>query len=176
MKKIIKFVKKFFSSYIALLVFAFITSIVALVYAGLIKSSYKSYSFHGYNEFISVSSGVITLTSKTNLFEGNNINYIADEEINVTEYQIGYFLMNGDTYEPIIETTGKLKEKTSLKTILNSIIGFDFEEPARMEENKISTANRKLIKDNLYFRISFKTSEDSEVSLISVKMYASEIN
>ena len=176
MKKVLNVIKKIFSSYNLLIIFLIITSGISLTYASIIKSTNKCYSFYSYNEYISISSGTITYTTASTMFEGNNISYYSDTDILITQYTMGYYFKVDEKYEPIIENTMSFDEEVSLKNIIDSIDGFDFITPSRGENLNISYDQRNLVNSNLYFRITYKTSNDAEEEIISTHVLVSKID
>ena len=172
----LKKLKKFFSSMFPLLILAFSTSIIAIVYAVIVRSSTAGYSFYSYNEYVSISSGVVMFTTHSNLFEGNNITYYAKDDIKVVEYKMGYYIVINKKYLPIIETSAKLTSEKSLKEIVNNIEGFDFIEPSRGNDIKITNKYRSLINSSLYFVLKYKTKDATEYTTISSKVLMTKID
>ena len=164
--------KKFFNSLVPILILSFITSIIAIVYALYLKNINKTYTFYGYSEYIAVNSGIVNFTEKENIFEGNNITYVNEKDINVVEYTLGYYIKNGSEYVSILETSKKYDKPTSLKSIINNINGFNFAEPNNQNGVRITKKAKENIK-NLYFILKYK-EKDKEEQKIAIKILLSE--
>lgn len=169
-------IKRFFNSMIPLLILSFATSIIAIIYAILVRNSTTCYTFYSYNEYISISSGVMTFTTKSNVFEGNKISYYAKDDISILEYDMGYYFKSEDQFIPIIEASKTYDVPTSLKAIVDSIDGFNFVEPSSGDSIRIPKKYHSLINKNMYFIIKYKTPADTEYKTIKAKLLLAKID
>lgn len=174
--KIPKKANKFFNSLLPILFFSLITSIIAIFNVYYINSKDNIFIFNGFNEHVSIESGLIATNQKTNGFEGNNIKYIAKEDVMVNKYKIGYFLKNKSFSTPIITIEGSSEKAVSLKEVVNSIMGLDFAEPANVNDY-FTKESIELIKDNkLFFIIEYETTKDKEAINKIIELKLNTIN
>lgn len=165
-KNDLTFKDKFFP----LLLFSLVTSIVAVGLAYYIQRNTNIYSFSAFNDFVYVESGLIATTHKENAFEGNNIGY-RGQDIMVSQYEIGYYVMVDDFKTPIITTNSILEEPKSLKAIVNSVVGFDFTELKNEDGVRLDKEVIDLIKSgNLYFIITYNTSKSEQTVTETIEL------
>jgi len=163
--------KVFFNNLLPLLVFSLFTSILAIGVAIYFSRSSHAFIFSGFNDFISVDSGLISTNPRFNAFEGNNVNYINQEDIMVTKYEMGYYVKVNDFTTPVVLVNGVLNTPMSLKDIVNSTAEFDFIEPANSKEGFLDNEAIELIQDNnFYFFINYDTSKENQVVAESIEL------
>lgn len=138
-----------------LLIFSFVTSIVALYLAYQTNINNTTYFFSGFNDHISVDSGLLALNLNSNSFEGNNIQYVNKKDVLVTKYKLGYYLKEGNKLIPIITQSGEDERGTSLKNIINNIFSLNFIEQTNIGEYLPKDAIKLIQDDKLYFIVEY---------------------
>lgn len=157
----------FKDSLFPVLLFSFLTSLIAIFIAYSQSKVANSYYFSGFNEYVTVNSGLISANGKVNSFEGNNIAFSGKEDILVTEYKFGYYVKEGDFKTNVISSEKKFLTPSSLKNEVNSIVGFNFVETANVKGGYLDKEALGLIEEGkLYFFIDYKT-HDKQGNLVS---------
>ncbi len=143
-----------------LLIFSLFIGLIAILLALKFSSAARIYTFGGFNEVLTVDSGMIATTSKFAAFEGNNFTY-KGEDINVSKYKIGYFLKSNDFITEVAAISGTSQTPKSLKGLLNSIVGFNFSEPVGSKGITLDKEALQMINDGkLYFIIEYTAAND----------------
>lgn len=159
------FIGKIIYSPYSIVVVLMIFVIVLLMYARYLVRSNSLYTFSGFTEEFSIFGGTI--------YEGPIINHFGDSKILYTgsdiglyDFEVGYYIKNGDKYSPISTTKGydvseegdkKNKKLASLKDIIMGT-GFSFTETHK-EAVFLSEENMSNL-DNLVFRVTGKDKND----------------
>lgn len=154
-----------------ILIFSLVTSLIAILLAFYYSFSSHSFVFSGFNDYISIDSGLISTNHQTNAFEGNNISYINEEDIMVYNYEIGYYVKVNDYKTPIITTSSSSDTPKPLREIINSIVKFSFIEPAKIKKGLLDQEAIELINDGkLYFLITYDTMNDGQIVTETIEL------
>ncbi len=150
----------FFNNHNVLLTFTLLVGLIAILLAMKFASISRIYTFGGFNDILSVDSGMIATTNKFAAFEGNNFNY-KGEDIKVVKYRVGYFLKSNEFKTEIVSISGSSQTPKSLKEVLNSIVGFNFSEPMSLKSRVLDKEALQMINDGkLYFIIEYEKKDE----------------
>ena len=154
-------INKIFNSYKIIIIALILFIIFLLIYNKNITSTYKTYIFSGSSDYVDINSGVISLNYNMNLFQGSNIEYKEKDKI-IVNYDIGYYVLNGEEYLPLATKAGEDEEGLSLKAIITGIDNFRVVEPAN--GNYYFTKEKKEgLENNLYFIIKATDNKNNEI-------------
>lgn len=173
-KKKKKMIHNFIHSLKPILIFSFIINIILLSYVYYLKNAHHTYLFTGYDEYLSMDSGVINLNYDINLLEGNGIEYIGEEDYKIKEIKIGYYVMEDEKLLEITSYYEKFTEFVSLKETIESINTFNISEVADKGE-MFKNINKDNIESSLYI-IMEATTEDSETIVSKLLLDVSKVN
>lgn len=152
------------NSLFPILLFSFLTSIIAIFLAYSQSKAANSYIFSGFNDYIAINSGLISRNNKVNSFEGNNISFKGEEDLLVTYYEFGYYIKEKDFKTKIISSEKNFKSPASLKNEINSIIGFNFVENSNNKDTKLDDEALDLIEQGkLFFFVDYKTEKSDQL-------------
>ena len=155
--KIVKFINSPFSIISVLIVLV----IVLLAFNIYIVKSVNLYTISGYTEDFSFLNGSIYVGFDINHFDSSTIIY-SGEEVVLSEFEIGYYIKDGDSYEKIaVMTSDGSEEGVKLKELLETT-DFSFTE-VHKDAMYLSSSNIKNLK-GLCFKVSGTTTSDEEVS------------
>lgn len=155
--KILKMLK----SYHFILIILIIITLFVLMYCNKIMKQCNAYIFEGKSDYVEINSGVIALNYNMNLFQGSNINYIAKEDKSIVSYDIGYYVLINDEYQPLASMASDDEGNIiSLKKIIEGKDNFRVFEFSKSNyyftKDKINNLN------NLYFIIK-ATDEEGNI-------------
>jgi len=163
-KKKINFKKKikaYFKTTKPILVALIILLVVLVCFCWHLMNVSKSYMFSGRSEFVSIYNGVISLNYDMHVFMGSDIRYHYEDDFIVTEYKIGYILIDDKAnITELVTRTGSFEEGFLLSNLIHEVSAFNFTEPFH---NKVRF-NRETIR-NLENELRFiieATTEDGE--------------
>ena len=171
-KKLAK-VNEFFKTLKPILIFSFLINLVLLSYIYYLKVNNHIYFFSGNNEYISIDGGTLSMNYDVNYLMGNNIQYVAENDLKIKEIKLGYYVMEEDNLKNIITHYEKFDELISLKEILENITSLNVSESAdeRQIFNKIDNKN---LESKLYFMMELKL-EDGEKLVSKLQLDVSKI-
>lgn len=166
-------VSNFFKTLQPILIFSFLINVILLSYIYYLKANNHIYFFSGTNEYVSIDSGTLSMNYDVNYLMGNNIEYIAEEDLKIKEIKIGYYVMEEDKLDDIIYHYEKFEESVSLKETLDNITSLNVSENAKENEifNKIDGKN---LETKLYFVMELKL-EDNETLVSKLQLDVSKI-
>lgn len=160
-------IMKIINSPISIIVALIILCIGLLIYTRYLVGCNKVYTFYGYTDEFSFFGGTI--------YEGQTMNYFGDskvlytgKDINLSDYELGFYIKDGDNYNAIsvmkgYETTSESEVAyASLKDILMGS-GLSFTETHK-EAQFLSKENMKNI-DKLVFRVAGKDKSGKDVDI-----------
>lgn len=166
-------INKIFNSYKIIIIALILFIIFLLIYNKNITSTYKTYIFSGSSDYVDINSGVISLNYNMNLFQGSNIEYNEKDKI-IVNYDIGYYVLNGEEYLPLATKAGEDEEGLSLKAIITGIDNFRVVEPAN--GNYYFTKEKKEgLENNLYFIIKATDNKNNEIKDV-IKLKVTKIS
>ena len=166
-------INKIFNSYKIIIIALILFIIFLLIYNKNITSTYKTYIFSGSSDYVDINSGVISLNYNMNLFQGSNIEYKEKDKI-IVNYDIGYYVLNGEEYLPLATKAGEDEEGLSLKAIITGIDNFRVVEPAN--GNYYFTKEKKEgLENNLYFIIKATDNKNNEIKDV-IKLKVTKIS
>lgn len=152
----------FFNTLKPILIFSFIINIILLCYVYYLKTTNHLYVFAGDNEYMNVESGVLSLNYDINLLAGNSIEYIAEEDINIKEIKIGYYILEDENLNEIISYYSLFEESESLKKVINDITSLNVSE-SNQAKQMFKKINSKNIENNLYLVMEIKTEKNEKI-------------
>lgn len=155
-------INKVFKSYHTIIITLGILCFISLLYNNKILNNQKLYIFDGKSEYVDIKSGVISLSLDVNLFEGSNIEYLK-KDVNVTRYDIGYYVKTDKEYLPLATIAGEDDEGLSLKMLIEGTNAFRVIE---FNKNNYYFTKEKLKKldDDLYFIIKATDKKNNEIT------------
>ena len=161
-KKVLNKLKDILNSYKTIIWISFLINIILLIFTYYVISSNKIYSFSGEDEYLKVENGLIVLNTDINILNGNNIKYVKDEDYDIKEYKIGYYVMDGTKLIEIISNSIKLDNSIKLSELINKFTSFNI---AEKNNNQYYFTNykKKLIKDGLYLVLEAKTNDNKDI-------------
>lgn|SRR5574344_452411 len=164
--KIVGGIKHFFSSIKIIMIALIILVVIVLAFCYHLMTANKTYMFNGKSDSVSVLNGVINLTDGVNVFEGSDIEYLADDQT-ITSYEIGYYVKVDGKYQELVVNKGSDTTGISLKNLLNSnLLSFNVTEASK-NGNSFTKANKKALKSGLYFIINAKTKDSKTINNIT---------
>lgn len=163
----------FFNTLKPILIFSFIINIILLCYVYYLKTTNHLYVFAGDNEYLNVESGVVSLNYDINLLAGNSIEYIAEDDIQIKEIKIGYYILEEENLNEIISYYSLFEESVSLKTTIKDITNLNISESTQTKE-MFKKINPKTIENNLYLVMEIK-NEKSEKIVSKLQLDVSKI-
>lgn len=150
-----------FKSYRVILIVLIGITLFILLYCNKLMNSCSSYIFEGNSEYVEINSGVIALNYNMNLFQGSNIKYVYDKDIIITSYDIGYYVLNGEEYLPLVSMASD-DDEVSLKKLIEGKDNFRVYEFSKSNyyftKDKINNLN------NLYFIIKVVDNKGNEIN------------
>lgn len=150
-----------FKSYRVILIVLIGITLFVLLYCNKLMNSCSSYIFEGNSEYVEINSGVIALNYNMNLFQGSNIKYVYDKDIIITSYDIGYYVLNGEEYLPLVSMASD-DDEVSLKKLIEGKDNFRIYEFSKSNyyftNDKIDNIN------NLYFIIKVVDNKGNEIN------------
>lgn len=165
-----------FTGYFPLLAFSFITSIVSLLTVYYINKTNVVYFFSGFNDYISIDSGLIAINTKSNSFEGNNIQYINKNDIIAVKYEVGYYLKDNNIDIPLMTISGDDERGASIKKVIENMIRYNFIEQANIGEY-LPKESIELLKNNqLYFIIKYTNTTSGKISDNRIELHLNILN
>lgn len=167
---------KVFKGFFPLLAFSFVTSIISLFMVYYINNASIVYFFSGFNDYISIDSGLIALNLKSNSFEGNNIQYINKNDVIATSYEIGYYLKENNIDTPIITISGYEERGISIKKVVEEIFRYNFIEQAGVGDYLPDEAIELLKENKLFFIIKYSTTTNGKITDNSIELHLNLLN
>lgn len=161
-------------SYKTIIYISFIINIILLAFTYYILTSNKVYSFSGSDEYIRVSDGLIVLNTDINLINGNNIQYINGKDYDISNYKIGYYVMDDTKLVEIISNNIELDTSVKLSELINNFSTFNVVEKNN-SSNYFTSYKKDLIDSGLYLVLEAKTT-DGETVFSKVKLNVSKIS
>ncbi|MDD2504745.1 MAG: hypothetical protein PHF21_00555 [Bacilli bacterium] len=125
------------------------------------KSS-KTYMFNGKSDYVTILNGVISLNYDVNLIQGSDIEYVNQEDKEVLEYKIGYYVLKENTLIPLVTKTGTDETGLSLKGIINEMSAYNIAEPYH-NKRFFTKEIKESLEDGLYFMIEASTTDNEEI-------------
>lgn len=155
-------IKKILNTPKTLIIFLIFIIMILLVFTNHLMKTNKTYMFSGSSDYVTVLNGVISLSHDVNLISGSDVEYINEEDVMVTSYNIGYYVLKDNTLIPLVIKTGHDEEGFSLKGLINEMSAYNISEPYR---NKAFFTKDILnnLESGLYFMIEGKTIDDEEI-------------
>ena len=162
-KQINDTLKKVFNSPHLLVSILLLIIIVMISYTFYLTNSNRTFTFNGRGEHVSILNGAISLNHDANIFIGSHITYIAEEDVILVDYEIGYFLRRGLEYFPLVTILGEDERGFSLRLILQHNSIFNITELSRNRYFFDRASIRKLQNEGLFFIIKGTTIEGEEI-------------
>ena len=164
--------KEFMHTLKPILIFSFIINLILIGYIYYLKNVHHTYLFTGSDDYLSLKSGVASISYDVNLFEGNGLEYIYEKDYEVIDLKIGYYVMNNDKLEEIVTYHEEYEEAVSLKNSINDLNTFNAWDNANKIFNNVIKDN---IETNLYVILEAKT-KDKEDIVDKLKLEVSKLN
>ena len=161
-KKVLNKLKDILNSYKTIIWISFLINIILLIFTYHVISSNKIYSFSGEDEYLKVENGLIVLNTDINILNGNNIKYINDEDYDIKEYKIGYYVMDGTKLIEIVSNSIKLDNTIKLSELVNKFTSFNISEKNK-DNNYFNKTNKKLLEKGLYLVLEAKTNDNKDI-------------
>ena len=156
--------KKIINSSHSLVIGLLILVLTLLWFAHHLISSNHTYLFSGTGHYVSILNGAISLNHDTHIFVGSHIAFIAEEDVILVNYTIGYYLRRGLEMSPLIVIAGQDEEGFSLRGLLQHNSIFNIIEPAR---DGLLSRRESLARisgaEGLYFIIEGTTIDGEEI-------------
>ncbi len=154
--------KNFFSSLASIILALILISVVLICFSYHLMKSSKTYMFSGKSDYVTILNGVVSLNYDVNLLSGSDIEYTNEKDYTVTEYKVGYYVLNNNNLVPLAIKSGKDEVGFSLKGIVNEVSAYNIAEP--YHNNTFFTKdNIKALEEGLYFIIEAKTDSEEEI-------------
>ena len=133
------------------------------------------YIFDVNDENIRIKDGLIILNNDINIFYGNNIMYINEEDHDIEELTIGYYVENGNKeLKKIVSNTYHYDETIKLSDAIDLFTNFNIIE--NNDEKSIFTPdNVKYINNGLYLVIKAKTTGQKNIEY-KIKLNVTKIS
>lgn len=161
-------ISTFFKSLKPILIGLIIVCIILIIININLTKSNAVYLFNGTNEYVDINNGVVSLNYDINLLEGSDITYIKENDIKVTDYAIGYYVINDDKYESVLAISNEnaVKDGTtvySLKKLLEGTSVFNISEPNTNQFYFTKEHKKAIEKNGLYFIIEATTKKGDSI-------------
>lgn len=155
-KKISKNMKKIFGSYKTIIAISFILNVILLLVTYYTISNNRIYSFSGKDNYIEINDGLIAMNTDINVLNGNSIKYINNEDYEVSEVKIGYYVMKNNSLIDIVKTEYAGDETINLSEFVNNFTSFNVVEK-NTQKIHFTRKIKENIGNNLYLVIEAKT-------------------
>lgn len=149
--------------------------IAMLSFAGCAKAKPEQplmvYSFHGENEQLKITNGVIVCSEETDVFSGGDLEVSGDFPSNITSFTTTFYL-SSESQDKTIMTNSVIDQTGTCILVggeLGSISGGGGFLASVLDEEK--TAN---LKNNLYFELT-TTDSNGEKNVYQLQMLVSEV-
>lgn len=149
--------------------------ITALILTGCSKTeskqSLKVYSFHGENEQLSVTNGIIVFNDGDNTFYGGDLAVSEDFPSNITTFSTKFYIKSDNDDQIIISNTVISQNNSPLS--INTDLGKTSGQGGTLDtadDNEIITD----LKNNLYFEL-VTTDANGEKNIYELQMLLSEV-
>ena len=146
-------------SYKTIIIISFIINIVLLNFYYNLMTSNHEYTFSGSNEYVSIKDGLIVINNDINLFYGNNIKYVNEEDYEITSLTLGYYTLNETEF---VKKTYNFEESIMLSEVINKFTNFNIIEKSN-EKNIFTLENVKQLDKGIYFVLKAKTIDNNEI-------------
>lgn len=153
---------KIFKSYKTIIIFLLMLCLFILMYCNKLMNSCSTYLFEGKSDYIEINSGVIALNYNMNLFQGSNIEYIYDKDIVITNYDIGYYILIDEEYQPLATLASDEENEISLKKLIEGKDTFRVYEFSK--SNYYFTKDKLNNINNLYFIIKATDTKGNNIT------------
>lgn len=153
MKKVKEKAKKVLNSYQSILILLIAICLVSMFINYRVMHLSNTFMFNGANDYVRILNGVISNNYDVNLFVGSDIEYLKENDIEITNYKIGYYTMQNDKFIKLAVMEGSDEIGLSLKKLLSSNSSFNVTEPTINKYFITSDTIKALKEDKLYFII-----------------------
>ena len=155
-------IKKFFKSYKSIIYISLFINIVLLIVLYFVISNNRIYSFSGKNDFIAINDGLIVLNNDINILNGSSIMYTNNNDYDIKEYKIGYYVMNEKELVKIVTVEQKLDTPIKLSDIINNFTPLNVVEK-NTSDIYFTHTKKRMLNDGLYFIIEAKTDTNEDI-------------
>lgn len=167
-------IKGILNSYKTIIYISFLVNVILIIACYGFITSNKIYSFSGEDEYLRVRDGLMVLNKDVNILNGNNIEYVNDKDYSITNFKIGYYVMDNSKLIEIVSESLELETDIKLSEIVKNFTSFNITEKDN-EATYFTKYKKSLIDNGIYIVLEAKTIDGDSI-YSKVKMNVSKVS